>query len=84
MIDQLADHVVEDIDGLGGEAPGGAHGRGSGAGAGVVGAEDEAEGIDEEQARHSFMVHELAKLPHPKGKVLQKRHGAKLTTLYVS
>ena len=44
------------------------------AGAGVVGAEDEAEGINEEQARHRFMVHELADLPHPKGKVLQNRH----------
>ena len=47
---ELAQHVVEDENGFGGEAGGGAHGRRLHAGAGVVGAEDEAVGVDEEEA----------------------------------
>ena len=47
--DELAQHVVEDVDRLGGEAGGGAHGRRAGARAGVVGAEDKPERIDEEE-----------------------------------
>ena len=47
---QLPQHVVEDVDGLGGEAGGGAHGRRAAAGAGMIGAEDEPERVDQEQA----------------------------------
>ena len=46
---QLAQHVVEDEDGFGGEAGAGAHGRRAAARAGVVGAKNEAEAIDQKE-----------------------------------
>ena len=46
---QLAQHVVEDVDGFGGKPGGGAHGRRAAARARVIGAEDEAERVDQEQ-----------------------------------
>src|SRR5579883_1722982 len=46
---ELAEHIVKDVNGLCGQAGAGAHGRGSAAGAGVIGPEDEAEGIDEKE-----------------------------------
>ena len=49
--ESLRSMLVKDEDGFGGEAGGGAHGRRAGAGARMVGAEDEAVGIDEENAR---------------------------------
>ena len=49
---QAANHVAEDINRLGREAGTCSHGRGSRPRAGVVRAEDEAEGIDEEEFRH--------------------------------
>ena len=55
---QLPQHVVEDVDGFGGKPGAGAHGRRGGARARVVGAEDEAEGIDQEETRasHSAII----------------------------
>ena len=51
---QLPDHVVENEDRLGGDAGGGAHGRRFGPEPRVIGAEDEAVGVDEEKtAVHS-------------------------------
>ena len=50
LLGQLAQHIREDEDRLGGQSGGSAHGRRIAAGAGVIGAEDESEGIDEEQS----------------------------------
>ncbi len=54
---QLAEHVVEDVDRFGGEAGAGAHGRRARASAGVVGAKDKAEGIDEKQLLSGHCAH---------------------------
>ncbi len=48
--EQAAEHVVENVDGFGGGAAGGAHGWGRRAGTSVIGAKDKAEGIDEKEA----------------------------------
>ena len=49
---QALHHVVEDVDGLGLNTRRGPHGRHAGARARMVGAEDEAERIDQKEARH--------------------------------
>ncbi len=49
VVAQLAHHVVEDVDGLGGNPRGGAHGRRAAASASMIGAEDEPVAIDQEQ-----------------------------------
>ena len=48
---QLAQHVVENVDRLGLQPRRGPHGRGGRAGPGVIGAEDESEAVNQEQAR---------------------------------
>ena len=50
VVDQPAQHRREDVDGFGGQAGGSAHRRHGGARAAVEGAENQAEGIDQEQA----------------------------------
>ena len=54
---QLADHIVEDIDRLRGKPGGRPHGRSPAAGAGVVGAKDEAERVDEEKPLAWHLAH---------------------------
>ena len=50
-VDELPHHVVEDVDGFGRQARGRAHQRRARARAAVEGAEDQPEGIDQEQTR---------------------------------
>ena len=56
---QLAHHVVEDVDRLGGNPRRGAHRRRAGPRPGVISAEDEAERVDQEEPGHTeTMVNE--------------------------
>ena len=57
LLGELAQHVVEDVDRLGGEAGGGAHRGRAAAGARMIGAEDEAERIDQEKSLFGHCAH---------------------------
>ena len=48
LLGQLAQHVVENVNRLGGKPGAGAHGRRAAAGAGMIGAKNESERVDQE------------------------------------
>ncbi len=62
-----ADHVVENVNGFGGDAAGGSHRRGAGSRSGMVGAEDESERVDQEEPGHVTIVSLFANWTHPSG-----------------